>query len=126
MQIVKKYGWKGVSIGVGSTCCARHAAALGGPLEDAAGSTPPKVPADRSAPLWTRGSGLSQLVWVPESHGSWRYERLRRFRRLQRTNRLRNLHSWSPQRLSGQRSERHHVRRPAPFVCGAVTAALLI
>ena len=58
MQIVKKYGWKGVSIGVGSLAALATQRLLEVLWRTLRGSTPPKVPADRSA------SFVDALIWA--------------------------------------------------------------
>ena len=80
MQIVKKYGWKGVSIGVGSLAALATQRLLEVLWRTLRGSTPPKVPADRSASfvdalIWAIatgvGAGVARLLAIRTAAAVW-------------------------------------------------------
>ena len=61
MPIVKKYGWKAVSVGLGTLAGLATRRVLELMWKALRGSTPPKVPADR------RSSWLDALSWAVAS-----------------------------------------------------------
>jgi hypothetical protein len=80
VQIVKKYGWKGLSLGVGSLAALATQRLLEVLWRALRGSTPPKVAADRSAPFvdalsWAIatgvGAGVARLLAIRTAAAVW-------------------------------------------------------
>ncbi len=80
MQILKKYGWKAVSLGVGALAALATQRVLEVVWKALRGSTPPKVPADRSSSLvdalsWAVatgvGAGVARLLAVRTAAAVW-------------------------------------------------------
>jgi hypothetical protein len=80
VQIMKKFGWKAVSVGVGALAALATQRGLEVVWRSVRGSTPPKVPGDRSSSMvdalsWAVatgvGAGVARLLAVRTAAAVW-------------------------------------------------------